>query len=367
MQSQNIRYMPELDHIRGFAAFMILFYHGLHVFSYQLRFNQPFNFTHWIETDNPLMALLAEAHISLALFMVLSGFLLAYGSTGKDIKYRTFLYNRVLRIYPLMMLFLVAGICAFPKQFDFQSFIQTIVMMGNINGRLDIWPFTAMFWAIAVEFQFYLLFPLLMLLLNRNGMKIILALLVLMLLLRFIGVMHGASPRDMSYWTLLGRADQFLLGMLAGNALASGKQIKHPIYLVFGLLGFISLAFWFNHQGGWPVDEVWRIFIPLVEAIICVSFILGYCAVVKWLPTRLCQVFKSLGMLSFSVYLWHYVVISTIQKGQWWLVITNDPYYDALMTTILLVLPVSLMLSTLTWHAIEKPFLGMRRRYIAAS
>lgn len=363
MKSQNVGYMAELDHIRGFAALTILLYHGLHVFSYQIRFNEPFSFSNWIETNNPFMALLVEAHISLSLFMVLSGFIFSYGNTGRDIQYKRFLYNRVLRIYPLMILFLIAGICAFPKAFGLQSFIQTVLMMGNINGRLDIWPFTAMFWALSVEFQFYLLFPLLMLILNRNGVSFIFALLSLVILLRFIAVMHGASPRDMSYWTLLGRADQFLIGMLVGYILASGKKILHSIYFFIGLIGFVVLAFWFNYQGGWPVNEYWRIFVPTIEAVICICFIIGYCAIAKHLPNFLFDKLTSLGVVSFSVYLWHYVVISTIQKGNWLVVFTNDPYFDAISTTLLLVLPITLVLSSLTWYTIEKPFLSMRCRY----
>ena len=38
MRSSNIRYLPAVDHLRAYAALLIVFYHGLHVFAYRLRF-----------------------------------------------------------------------------------------------------------------------------------------------------------------------------------------------------------------------------------------------------------------------------------------------------------------------------------------
>lgn len=364
MRSQNIRYLPELDHVRGFAALLILFYHGLHIFSYQFRFDAPFAFENWPRSDNPLMAFLFEAHLSLSLFMTLSGFLFAFACTGRDIHYGRFLRNRVLRIYPLFLLFLIAGVCAFPKQFDFLSFVQTLTMTGNINGRLTAWPFTAMFWAIAVEFQFYLLFPALMMLVNRRGVRVLLALLALMWVLRYVGLAHGASARDMSYWTLLGRADQFLVGMMAGHLVARDRLKLHALYLPASAVGLLLIATLLNRHGGWPNDASWRILLPPAEALCCMLFILGYCRLGARLPESLHRPLVALGVVSFSVYLWHFIVISTLQRNHWWLTPTGNPYFDALLTTALLALPVTLLLSGLTWHNVEKPFLELRKHYI---
>ena len=55
---------------------------------------------------NPLTVVLFEGHTGVALFMVLSGYILASGTFGKDISYAGFLRNRFLRIFPLLIVVL---------------------------------------------------------------------------------------------------------------------------------------------------------------------------------------------------------------------------------------------------------------------
>ena len=98
MKSPNIKYLPAVDHLRGFAAALIVFYHGLHLISYEMKFNAPFSFSPWPETNNPFLAVLIEGHTAVALFMVLSGFIFAYGALGREIAYLPFIRNRFLRI-----------------------------------------------------------------------------------------------------------------------------------------------------------------------------------------------------------------------------------------------------------------------------
>ena len=51
MKSPNIDYLPAIDHLRGLAALLIVFYHGLHVISYRLRFGAAFGFDGWLLKD----------------------------------------------------------------------------------------------------------------------------------------------------------------------------------------------------------------------------------------------------------------------------------------------------------------------------
>ena len=59
MRSSNIRYLPAVDHLRAYAALLIVFYHGLHVFAYRLHFGADFGIDHWLQPANPLLAALA--------------------------------------------------------------------------------------------------------------------------------------------------------------------------------------------------------------------------------------------------------------------------------------------------------------------
>ena len=103
MKSPNIDYLPAIDHLRGLAALLIVFYHGLHVISYRLRFGAAFGFDGWLQPANPLLAALAEGHTAVSLFMVLSGFIFTIGALGRGISTAGFLRNRFLRTYPLFL------------------------------------------------------------------------------------------------------------------------------------------------------------------------------------------------------------------------------------------------------------------------
>src|SRR5574340_1306110 len=108
MKIVNIKYVPALDHLRGFAALLIIMYHGF------LFCNDFFSSTRWYVTDNFFCGVIAEGHTAVSLFMVLSGFIFAYGAMGRRINYFAFLYNRILRIYPLFLFLTIAGIFLFP-------------------------------------------------------------------------------------------------------------------------------------------------------------------------------------------------------------------------------------------------------------
>jgi peptidoglycan/LPS O-acetylase OafA/YrhL len=136
-----------------------------------------------------------------------------------------------------------------------------------------------------VEAQFYILFPFLLLFAQRYGVKYLLGLIFLFVGTRLLVYIHTGQVRDLAYLTIFGRMDQFLLGMLTGIVVASGKPADRAVALILGLLGMLSLlAFysWFNINGGWAeigdrYPWVWVI-IPGIEACCFATLIIGYLA-----------------------------------------------------------------------------------------
>jgi peptidoglycan/LPS O-acetylase OafA/YrhL len=169
MRSPNIRYLPAVDHLRAYAALLIVFYHGLHLFSYRLRFGRDLDMEHWLQPSNPLLAALAEGHTAVALFMVLSGFILTVGALEGGVTWIGFIRNRLLRTYPLFLLMVFAGIATMPQNFSFAAVAQTVLGLGNEAGAFVAPPFTSMLWTIAIEWQFYVIFPLLVAVLAKGG------------------------------------------------------------------------------------------------------------------------------------------------------------------------------------------------------
>jgi peptidoglycan/LPS O-acetylase OafA/YrhL len=67
--------------------------------------------------------------------------------------------------------------------------------------------------------------------------------------------------------------------------------------------------------------------------------------------------------VSYSVYLLHFVVIYIITVKGWYLDFATGPVVDALLTTLLIATPATLLLSALSYHVIERPFLALRSSY----
>src|SRR4051812_2497918 len=115
MKSSNIRYLPQVDHLRGVAALWVLLYHGTHIFSGTLTGKGiVLDEANWTYSRNPFWALIYEGHTAVSLFMVLSGFIFAYGAIGHRIHYGRFIGNRLLRIYPLYLTMIVLSLAIDP-------------------------------------------------------------------------------------------------------------------------------------------------------------------------------------------------------------------------------------------------------------
>src|ERR671912_2212734 len=118
MISKNTEYIPRLDHLRFAAAALVVAYH----FAYG---SIP------ADTRNPILLVIKQGYNGVSLFMVLSGFILTRICLHKEIDYRSFLFNRLLRIYPLYILIVFAAASSGGRSMGFGSFIALTSLMGN--------------------------------------------------------------------------------------------------------------------------------------------------------------------------------------------------------------------------------------------
>jgi peptidoglycan/LPS O-acetylase OafA/YrhL len=82
--SPNRTYFPAIDQLRGFAATLVLFYHGLRLIGPHLGNSvESSSSNSWISSFNPFVALIEEGHTGVAMFIVLSGFILSLGPVDK--------------------------------------------------------------------------------------------------------------------------------------------------------------------------------------------------------------------------------------------------------------------------------------------
>lgn len=359
MRSTKNLYLPRLDHLRFLAAVLVVVFHYFHRYVGDLR------------ATNPLMELLDEGHLGIGLFMVTSGFVLTFIAGDKQIDYRAFLRNRLLRIYPLFVfaVFLTLFISTYNDHRNYGAAELLSWLVPFRSQTVPLSPYFVQLWTIWVEFQFYLLFPLLLLFSRRYGIRYLFGLLGLFLCIRLLVFLAAGSVRFLAYETIFGRMDQFLLGIIAARFyLKSPRADRNPLWLLAPLALLVILVRWFDHQGGGGnIDASYWIYWPTLEGLAWSLLILGYLTSRIPIPERVSRVLAAGGQISFSIYVMHNLVLYALAPHLGVLALTGDPIRDAALSAFLVAIPPVLVVSTLTYVLIEKPFLSLRRDYAQRS
>jgi peptidoglycan/LPS O-acetylase OafA/YrhL len=223
-----------------------------------------------------------------------------------------------------------------------------------------------MFWAVAVEWHFYLIFPFILKQFNKSGCRYLLGVIFIFIIIRLSIYLLAGSIRDVAYMSIFGRMDQFLIGMLLGAYYKTEYRAgpKWDVSLVVVLLGLFALLLFLNGQGGWPSNKPFKIMWSTIEGSLWGIFILSYLSASRYIPGVISFAIASIGTISYSMYLIHFIVIEIFIKNEW-LISWSDMSSNrsALLNTPLLIIPVVLTVSCLTFHIVEKPFLNMRGKY----
>jgi peptidoglycan/LPS O-acetylase OafA/YrhL len=271
MQSSSGLYLSKIDHLRFAAALLVMWWHMFTQFPEVIPLSAAPAF--------PPLSLLDEGHTGVSLFFVLSGFILTVVSGGKHVDYASFVRNRILRIAPLAIFWMLLLFYIIPG-IDPVAFV--VGVLTTIARTEKTIPLVG--WSIIVEFQFYLLFPFLIAFLARYGASYLVRLSLLFIALRAIVYVHQGSTHFVSYFTIYGRFDQFLMGMVAASLYLSHAETarRNALALLLGGLAVtIAAVHLLNLQGGLLADKTYGskdpyfIVFNAVEALGYAAFILG--------------------------------------------------------------------------------------------
>ena len=350
MKSSSGKYFIGLDHVRAVAAFIVFTWHFIHV-----------NNGHQAPPPSFPFSLLTEGHTGVALFMALSGYLFAKLLNGKQIAYASFIWNRFLRLVPLLFVVIcLDGIRRYLGGSDLFGFAKSIAY-GIIKPSLPNGG-----WSITAEFHFYLLLPALLFLTKRWKYSLLLILLATVNLRTFLYFENG-QVQTFSYLTIIGRADQFMLGILAFQF---RKAISGKHLLVFFTLFIFAVYYWyFDAQGGFYMSPsypspspIW-IFMPTIEG-------LAYALAIGWYDNSfrhstgtLSRLIALIGTYSYSIYLLHFFIVFRLSR------VINDYVVD--LSNIHLALIFSFFcffcmvpIAHMSYRFIETFFLRFRTIYI---
>lgn len=369
MKSQNIQYVPKLDHLRFFAAFLVAVYHYYYFQSgFYTQFKDPA-----VISKSVGSALILEGHTGVSLFLVLSGFIFCAISYGKEIDYWRFVQNRMLRIMPLYGLFVLLG--AFLSAAPLSKILASLLFLPPLAPGVDFTLLTPHLWTISVEFQFYLIFPFLVGFMHRYGMRHACGLILLVLLLR---ALIWLGPKDLRGiqavgTTLLGRLDQFLIGMMAG-AVYSGRTafkktewLKHPLAVVGAIALALAAVYVFHRMGGYRHlggrHGFWVIW-PTIEGLVWGGVVITYTMCRLDWPGVLSRGLAQLGTLSYSIYVTHWLFVHDMPFHAWIPQLSRSMTTNAFLSVGLVVMPLIALFSWLIFHVIEKPFFELRKSYL---
>jgi peptidoglycan/LPS O-acetylase OafA/YrhL len=358
MKSLNLPYSPRIDQLRWLAATLVFLFHSY------LEYRSHGG----VAVGHDWLALVTEGHTGVGLFFTLSGFLFMRIALHQgQLAYGQFLRNRVLRIVPLyLVVFLLAtsiGRDRFQPQDLFYLFASNLGLAPTSGN-----PVTGAAWCISLEFLFYMVFPFLARFAMERGPRYLLGLLALMAFFKLAAYGVNSNSTLMYFSTFVGRFDQFLIGMLAGQLFQQHEVAlrRHAGWLLpLALLLVVADSALQSHVAQFnavPHARFW-IYWSMLEssgwAVLIVAWAAWGGRLPGWLERGLCHG----GKISFSFYLLHMGVISVVgQMSPALPVLTGHVRIDAGLVT-LAAYAFTWGLATLSYATIEEPFLRLRRHY----
>ncbi len=334
----NLRYRPEIDGLRAFAVIGVVLCH--------------------IGLGFP------GGYVGVDVFFVISGYLIT-GIIVKDLRAGTFSMldfwvRRIRRILPAVTVMVVVSLILGyfileAEQFKAlaESSIAQSLMAVNIFFWLDNMSYFAETsemkpllhtWSLAVEEQFYVVFPLFLSLLSKHLRRYTLPIIIL------IGVLSLA----LSCWALMHKpeANFFLLPtraweLLAGGAIALMANEKETsrktaeMAAWFGLLLIAAAMLIYDAQTPFPG---WIAIPPVAGSALFIWANGRQQTSAGQLLSFKPVVF--IGLISYSLYLWHWPI----------LVLTKHVIIDISLPWKLGILMTGLILSILSWKWVEAPF-----------
>jgi len=359
-RSSEKLHLARLDMLRGVGALLVLYSHFFDSFALSVNIGGwPWGFS-----------IISEGKVGVALFCVISGFIFEFLVRGEQIEYGKFLAARLWRIYPLYVLVLVFAEFAF-KGSALGLVTQLLAFVPAAEAG-DIWSPT---WSIVVEFQFYLIFPFLTILLRQRGHRQLLLIMAFFVTVRLLLWTLGKDVNWIAFSSICGRMDQFLAGMMAAKLFYENKArfLGNPLALLASLaLTFAAVDHFHVIYGSdhpWmdvPMPQLYAVVWPTVQALCFALVILSFLQLRISFPKFMAAPFNYIGKISFSIYIMHRLVEFAMSKQLNGRIfeITGHVRTDTLLLCTFVDLPIVLMLASLAYYAIERPFLGFKKGYL---
>jgi len=332
-----IKYRPEIDGLRALAIIpVILFHAGFQCFS--------------------------GGFIGVDVFFVISGYLItSIILLEKNFSLLNFYERRARRILPALFFVMLATLPftwfylmpndaeALLKSLWRACFFSSNLLFNKQSGYFDtaaeLKPFIHT-WSLAIEEQFYLFFPFLLLLLGRSNTRFMTGAVLIILLcsLGYAQYLVKINP-SAAFFLLPSRLWELLIGALVAFYFVNRKKLlSKKINQSVSLLGFLLIIYAilrFNKETPFPSLHA---LIPTLGAgciILCASkeTFIGKLLANKFMV--------GIGLVSYSAYLWHQPIFAFSRH----IYLGSPP-----LSTMILLALLSFFIAFISWKFIESPF-----------
>ncbi len=334
IMDMSLKYRPDIDGLRAIAVLLVVFYHA--------------NFP------------ISGGFIGVDVFFVISGFLITL-IIDKEIRennfsYAKFYFRRIKRLVPALffMIALVSVYCSYyllPD--DLISFSKTSILSLLGVSNFYFYLHTNYFqstafepllhtWSLAVEEQYYILWPAMIALIyksKKNNVKnsIFIIIFLASVLLSWYYVYQD---KNMAYMMLPFRFFELMSGAIVAinYRTLSNSKFNSSASKVVGIILIMTSALTLNDNSFFP-------------GILAIPVVIGTCLVmlpsngiVSHLLSK--NIFVYIGKISYSLYLWH------------WPIITLAKYRGIELTTgnAIILIALSIVAAIVSYHLIENPF-----------
>jgi peptidoglycan/LPS O-acetylase OafA/YrhL len=318
----------------------------------------------WIHSGLPYIT---GGFLGVDVFFVISGFLITSILLSEfeagNFSLTKFYERRARRILPALLVVIVVTSILVPYVSENPKFIgdfgTSILSTIFFGSNIYFWQTSGYFgdaselspmlhtWSLAVEEQYYIFFPLLIMLLFPSGKKIIVNTIIFIGIFSLLISEWGAINSPIANFYLLpSRAWELMSGALASmfylNCTLIKIRTRFATYLsTSGILFILFSYFLFTPSTLHPTSLT---ILPVLGTVLVLLFSGQENIVGKVLSTKFLSM---IGLMSYSLYLWHQPVLALMKKS-----------YSIHLEPIQILIAITLifLLSYLTWKYVENPF-----------
>ncbi|MND71196.1 O-acetyltransferase OatA [compost metagenome] len=340
MSNPNVKYRPEIDGLRAIAVLSVILFHA--------------GFTSF-----------SGGFVGVDIFFVISGFLittiLISDQEKSGISIKKFYQRRAKRIMPALFVVILATLPAtwlFLPPAELKSYFSSIAATVTFSSNILFWYESGYWdtatslkplihtWSLAVEEQYYIVFPLLVMAAWRLGRAwftvIVVAIAAASL---WFSERYLAIDQMVSFYMLPARAWELLAGSITAlYLLRKATPIPSGVVnqvLSLGGLGMILYAiFSYTEKTPFPgINAAW----PVVGTALLIATTGPRTLVGLILSSR---PFVMIGLISYSAYLWHQPILAILKLRGFGDLTTYDS---------ILAIAITALLSIISYRYVEQP------------